>query len=63
MSALNICIVVHAFVVVLSMCLLYVSFGSRVIPSILRSIFMGIVVLLICITSCLLYSARAGVIW
>ena len=33
-SALSICIVLHAFVVVISMCLLYVSLGSRVTPSI-----------------------------
>ena len=29
-SALSICIVLRAFVVVISMCLLYVSLGSRV---------------------------------
>ena len=34
-SALSICIVLDAFVVVISMCLLYVSLGSRVSPSIL----------------------------
>ena len=34
-SALSICIVLHAFVAVISMCLLYVSLGSRVSPSIL----------------------------
>ena len=33
-SALSICIVLRAFVVVISMCLLYVSLGSRVSPSI-----------------------------
>ena len=33
-SALSICIVLRAFVVVSSMCLLYVSLGSRVSPSI-----------------------------
>ena len=33
MSALSICIVLRAFVVVISMCLLYVSFGLRVSPS------------------------------
>ena len=32
-SALSICIVLRAFVVVISMCLLYVSLGSRVSPS------------------------------
>ena len=35
MSALSICIVLRALVVVISMCLLYVSLGSRVSPSIL----------------------------
>ena len=34
-SPLSICIVLRAFVVVISMCLLYVSLGSRVSPSIL----------------------------
>ena len=34
-GALSICIVLCAFVVVISMCLLYVSLGSRVSPSIL----------------------------
>ena len=33
-SAFSICIVLRAFVVVISMCLLYVSLGSRVSPSI-----------------------------
>ena len=35
MSALSICIVLRAFVVVISMGLLYMSLGSRVSPSIL----------------------------
>ena len=34
-SALSICIVLRALVIVISMCLLYVSLGSRVSPSIL----------------------------
>ena len=34
-SALSICIVLRSFVGVISMCLLYVSLGSRVSPSIL----------------------------
>ena len=34
-SALSICIVLRAFVVVIYMCMLYVSLGSRVSPSIL----------------------------
>ena len=34
-SAMSICIVLRTFVVVISMCLLYISLGSRVSPSIL----------------------------
>ena len=45
-SALSICIVLRAFVVVICMCLLYVSLGSRVSPSILGLMFMGDVVYL-----------------
>ena len=44
-SALSICIVMRAFVVVISKCLLYVSLGSRVSPSILGSMLMGSVML------------------
>ena len=44
MSALSICIVLRAFVVVISMCLLYVSLGSRVSPSIF-----GVVQVVCCI--------------
>ena len=40
-SALSICIVLRAFVVVISMCLLYMSLGSRVGPSIFVLMFMG----------------------
>ena len=40
-SAWSICIVLHAFVVVIYMCLMYVSLGSRVSPSIFGLIFMG----------------------
>ena len=47
-SALSICIVLRAFVVI-SMCLLYVSFGSRVSPSIFGLMFMGSVMLSICL--------------
>ena len=47
-SALSICIVLRAFVVVIYMCLLYVSLGSRVIPSMFGLIFKGSVLLLIC---------------
>ena len=52
-SALSICIVVRAFVVVLSMCLLYVSLWSTVTPTIFGLIFM---VIFICCASCVLYS-------
>ena len=41
MSALSICIVLRAFAVVISMCLMYVSLGSRVSPSIFGLMFMG----------------------
>ena len=47
-SALSICIVLRAFVVVISMCLLYVSLGSTVSPSIFGLMFMGSVMLSIC---------------
>ena len=60
-SALSICIVLRAFVVVISMCLLYVSLGSRVSPSIFGLIFMGSVMLYICSSRCVLYSAGSGV--
>ena len=57
MSALSICIVLRALVVVISMCLLYMSLGSRVSPSIFGLIFMGSVMLSICSSNCVLYSA------
>ena len=60
-SALSICIVLRAFVVVISMCLLYVSLGSRVSPSIFGLMFMWNVMLSICSSSCVLYSAGSGV--
>ena len=52
-SALSICIVLRAFVVVISICLLYVSLGSRVSPSIfgltfMRSVMLSIVVQGVC---------------
>ena len=47
-NALSICIVLRAFVVVISMCLLYVCFGSRVSPSIFGFMFMMSVMLSIC---------------
>ena len=59
-SALSICIVLRAFVVVISMCLLYVSLGSRVSSSIFGLMFMGSVMLSICSSSCVLYSAGSG---
>ena len=59
-SAFSICIVLRAFVVVISMCLLYVSLESRVIPSILGFMFMGSVMLSICRSSWVLYSAGSG---
>ena len=60
-SALSICIVLRAFVVVISMCLLFVSLGSRVSPSIFGLMFLGSVMLSICSSSCVLYSAGSGV--
>ena len=51
------CIVFRAFVVGLSMCLLYVSLGSRVSPSIFELMFMGSVMLFISSSGCVLYSA------
>ena len=60
-SALIICIVLRAFVVVISMCLLYVSLGSRVSPIFFGLMFMGSVMLSICCSSCVLYSAASGV--
>ena len=61
--ALSICFVLCAFVVVLFICLLYVSFGSSVSPSILGLMFMGSLLLCICNTSCVLYSAGSGCIF
>ena len=60
-SALSICIVLRALVVVISMCLLYVSLGSTVSPSIFGLMFMGSVMLSICCSSCVLYSVGSGV--
>ena len=42
-------------------CDFYVSLGSRVSPSIFRLMFMGIVMLSICSSSCVQYSAGSGV--
>ena len=41
--------------------LLYVSFGSKVSPNILRLMFIGSVVLYICSARCVLYFAWSGV--
>ena len=49
-SVLSICIVMSAFVVIY-MCLLYVSFGSRVSPNIFGLMFMGSMMLFICVAS------------
>ena len=43
------------------MCLLYVSLGSRISSSIYGLMFMGSVMLSICSSGCVLYSARSGV--
>ena len=59
--ALSICIVLCAFVDVIPMCLLHVSLGSKVSPSIFCLIFMWSVMLSICSSSCVLYSAGSGV--
>ena len=61
MSALSICIGMRAFVVVIYMCVLYVSLWSRVSPSIFGLMLMGSVMLSICRSSCVLYSAGSGV--
>ena len=58
---MGICIVLSDSVRVFSMCLLYVSLGSRVSPSMLVLMFMGSVVLFICSAICVLYSAGSGV--
>ena len=60
-SSLSICFVLHAFVVVIYMCLLYVSLGSRVSLSIFGLRFMESVILSICSSSCVLYSAGSRV--
>ena len=61
MSAWSICIVFHALVTVIYMCLLYVSLGLRVSPSIFGLMFKGSVMLSISSSSCVLYSAGSGV--
>ena len=60
-SNLSICIVLRAFVVVIYMCLLYVILSSRVSPSIFGLMFMGSVMVSICSSSFVLYSAGFGV--
>ena len=59
-SALSICIVLSALVVIY-MCLSYVSLGSRISPSIFELMFTGSVMLSICSSSCVLFSAGYGV--
>ena len=61
MSALRIGIVWRAFVVGISMYLLYVNLGSRVSTSIFGLMFMGSVMLSICSSSCVPYSAGSDV--
>ena len=48
-------------VVVIYMCLIYVSLGSSVSPSMFGLMFMGSVMLSICSSSCVLYSAGSSV--
>ena len=60
-SALSICTVLRDFVVVISMCLFYVSLGSRVSPSIFGLMFIGGVMLSICSTRCVLHPVVPGV--
>ena len=60
-SVLSICIVLRAFVVVIYMCLLCVSLGSRVSPNMFGWMFMGSVMSSNCSSSCVLYSAGSGV--
>ena len=55
------CVVLRAFVVVISMCLLYVSLSPRVSPSIFGLMFMGSVTLSICSSSCVQYSSGSRV--
>src|SRR5664279_4085530 len=60
-SAFRILIDLSAFSFVASMCLWKVSFGSKVSPSILGFLTVGIRVLLMCRCSVVLYSAGSGV--
>ena len=57
----SICIVLRAFVIVISMCVFYASLGSRVSPSIFGLMLMGSVMLSICSSSYVLYSDGSGV--
>ena len=56
-----ICLVLRAFIVVISMCLLYMSLGPRLSPSIFGLMFMESVMLSICSSGFVLYSAGSGV--
>ena len=58
--ALSICIVLRTFVIVICMCLWYVSLGSRVSPSIFGLMFIGSV-MYICSSGCVMYSVGSGV--
>ena len=60
-SALSIRTALRASAVVISICLLYVSLGSRVSPSILGLMSTGTVMLSTCSSSCVLYSSGSGV--
>ena len=61
-SAFSMFSVLRALVMVFCMCLLYVSLGSKVKPSIFGCLVVGSVVSLSVILSCLLYCAGSGVI-
>ena len=54
-SALSICIVLRALVVVISMCLLYVNLGSTFSPSIFGLMFMGSVIWLFTLKLCAVF--------
>ena len=60
-SAFSILNVVLALFVVFCMCLLKVSLGSKMSPNIFESVFVGSVVLFICIVSVVLYFAGLGI--
>ena len=45
----------------ISMCLVFVSLGSRVSPSIFGLMFIGSMMLSLCSSNCVMYSAGSGV--